>query len=182
MSNETIARRYAVALADVALKQNAAIQIQSELAAWEEMLTSNHELSEVFRNPTVPYEQKRNLLQVLIARTKVQAMTANFLNVLLQNNRLVDLPQVNRRYAEELDKRSNIVSAKITTARDIPDDMRNSLYNQIVNMVGRDVRLEFAVDENLIGGVVTRIGSTIFDGSVRNQLDEIKDKLKGERY
>ncbi len=179
MSTETIARRYAVALTDVVLQEGSADKTQEELSAWELMVTSNPELSGVFSNPTVPYDQKRNLLQALIARTQVRPTVANFLQVLLQNNRLTELPAINNRYARELDKRSHIVSAQVTTARPMADDVRETLRQQIAEMVGQQVRLEFTVDENLIGGIVTRIGSTVFDGSVRNQLNEIRDQLKG---
>lgn len=182
MITQGIARRYASALADVAVKQNIAPQVKQELATWEAMMTASPELAEVLRNPVVPQEQKKNLLTALIARTNVNQITANFFNVLLQNNRLADLPEVSQAFAGEMDKRLGIVSAHVTTARELDSEARETLHKQISQMLNKQVRLEFATDENLIGGVVTRIGSTVFDGSVRNQLEEIKDKLKGERF
>jgi len=178
-TSSTVARRYAAALADVVVAQNEAREVQEELATWELMMTQNQELLEVFRNPTVPYDQKRRVLTTLIARTKARPTTANFLQVLLQNNRLVELPGVNSRFAQELDNRSGVVSAHVTTARTIPEDARQSLQSRLTDMTGRRVRLEFSEDEELIGGVVTRVGSTVFDGSVRGQLQQIKEQLKG---
>ena len=179
MTSEGIARRYASALADVVAVRNEAREVQEELSVWEMMIKQNRELLEVFRNPTIPYEQKRRVLQTLITRTKVRPITANFLNVLLQNNRLADLEVVNRRFSEELDKRSGVVSAHVTTARPVPDEARQALQDRLAAMTGKRVRLEYATDEELIGGVVTRIGSTVFDGSVRGQLQQIKEQLKG---
>jgi len=179
LSIETVARRYAVALTDIVLQDGTAAKTQEELSAWESMMETNPELEQVFGNPTVPYDQKQNLLQALVTRAQVRPTIANFLKVLLQNNRLTELPAINRRFAVELDKRSHVVSAQVTTARPMADDTREALRHQIAEMVGQQVRLEFAVDENLIGGIVTRIGSTVFDGSVRNQLEEIREQLKG---
>ncbi len=179
MSAESIARRYAAALADVAIARNEAQEIKEELAGWEQMMTGSPELLEVFCNPTVPYDQKRKVVVTLIARTKVRPTTSNFLNVLLQNNRLADLPLVNESFARELDNRAGIVSAHVTTARPVPDEAQQALQNRLAEMTGKRVRLDFATDEDLIGGVVTRIGSTIFDGSVRGQLHQIKEQLKG---
>lgn len=179
MTSESLARRYAAALADVVVKRNEARETQEELSGWESMINQNPELHEVFSNPTIPYDQKRKVLQALITRTKVRPLAANFLSVLLQNGRLADLQSVNRRFSEELDKRSGIVSAHITTARPVTDDARQSLQNRLTEMTGRRVRLDFTTDEELIGGVVTRIGSTVFDGSVRGQLQQIKEQLKG---
>lgn len=179
MTSEAIARRYAVALAGVVTTRGEAGEVQEELSGWESMMMQNPELLEVFRNPTVPHDQKRRLLETLIKRTNVRPTTANFLSVLLQNNRLADLQIVNRRFSEELDKRSGIVSAHVTTARAVPDDARQALQNRLAEMTGRRVRLEYTTNEELIGGVVTRIGSTVFDGSVRGQLQQIKEQLKG---
>ena len=181
MTSESIARRYAAALADVVTKQDEARLVQEELSGWESMIRQNPELLEVLRNPTIAYDQKRKLLLALIARTKVRPTTANFLSVLLQNNRLADLETVNRRFSEELDRRAQIVSAHITTARPITDDARTELQTRLTQMTNSNVRLEFATDPDLIGGVVTRIGSTVFDGSVRGQLQSIKEQLKGVR-
>ncbi|HEY6190013.1 MAG TPA: ATP synthase F1 subunit delta [Pyrinomonadaceae bacterium] len=177
---QTVARRYAVALADVVIVRGEARQVQEELSAWELMMQASEPLLEVFRNPTVPYEQKRKVLTALIARSRVRPTTANFLQVLLQNQRLGDLSEVNKRFAQVLDERSGVVSAEVTTARPVPETSQQALRAKLSAMTGKDVRLSFKTDEELIGGMVTRIGSTIYDGSVRNQLRLAKEKLAGK--
>lgn len=175
-----VARRYAAALADVIIARSEARQVQEELSAWELMMRANEQLLEVFRNPTVPYEQKRKVLNALIARARLRPTTANFLQVLLQNQRLTDLAEINNRLAHVLDERSGFVSAEVTTARSVPESSQQALREKLSAMTGKNVRLTFKTDEELIGGMVTRIGSTIYDGSVRNQLQRAQEKLAGK--
>ncbi len=175
-----MARRYATALADVVIARGEAREVSEELSMWEQMMQTNGQLIQVFSNPTVPYDQKRKVLLELIARTKVRPTTANFLLVLLQNQRLSELSEVNQRFALVLDERSGLVSADVTTAREVPAGAQEALRARLASMTGKKVRLSFKTDEDLIGGIVTRIGSTIYDGSVRNQLDQAKAKLIGK--
>ena len=175
-----VARRYATALADVVTKGGEAQEVQKELAAWAEMMQSNEQLLEVFRNPTIPYEQKRKVLNTLSARARVRPTTANFLQVLLQNQRLAELSEVNKRFAQILDERSGVVSAEVTTARPVAQTSQDALRAKLAAMTGKRVRLSFTTDEELIGGIVTRVGSTIDDGSVRNQLQQVRERLAGK--
>ena len=179
MSLQTVARRYAVALADVVTSRGEAREVREELSAWEEMMRTNAQLLEVFRHPTIPYEQKRRVLDSLVARARVRPTTANFLQVLLQNHRLADLGEINRQFTQELDRRTGVVTAEVTTARPVPAPAQEALRARLGQLTGRSVRLQFAVDEELIGGVVTRIGSTVYDGSVRSQLEQIKQRMVG---
>jgi len=179
LSSQTVARRYASALADVVIERNEAQLVQAELSAWAKMITDNGSLLEAFSNPTVAYDQKQNLLNALIARTKVRPTTSNFLRTLLKNQRLSDLPEVNAKLVQILDERSGIVSAEITSARPVSDSARALLEEKLAEMTGKKARLTFATDESLLGGIVTRIGSTIYDGSVSNQLSRLREELAG---
>ena len=179
MSSQTVARRYASALADVLIERREESLVRQELATWESMITQNPLLLEAFTNPTIPYEQKSRVLNDLIARTDIRQTTANFLRVLLRNQRLADLPQVNAKLAQILDERGGIVSAEITSARPVSDEVRSSLEQTLAQLTKKKVRLDFRTDESLIGGIVTRIGSTIYDGSVRTQLDQLGQELAG---
>lgn len=181
MSSQAVARRYAVALADVVLSRGEAQEVREELALWDEMLRSNAQLLEVFRHPAIPYERKRGVLEELIKRTQPRPTTANFLKVLLQNQRLSELSEVSAQFVQELDRRSNVVTAQVTTARPLTSDAQEALRARLGELTGSTVRLQFEVDEDLIGGVVTRIGSTLYDGSVRGQLQQIKQRMIGER-
>jgi F-type H+-transporting ATPase subunit delta len=180
LSSQTVARRYAAALADVLLAGGSPREVQEELVAWESMIQSSELLQQAFSNPTVAYDQKRGLLEELIKRTKVQKSTGNFLRILLKNQRLTELGEINRRLAQVLDERSGVVAAHVTTARPVSEEIKKSLNGRLSSMTGKDVRLSFAIDETLVGGMVTRVGSTVYDGSIRNQLRQLELKLAGK--
>ena len=179
MSVQTVARRYSAALADVVLARNEAREVQNELKIWDEMLQSNPNLREVFANPTVALDKKRAVLNRLIEMSKPRPTTANFLKVLLQNQRLTELGEINRKFAQVLDERAGVVAATVTTARPIADAAHEQLRGTLAALTGKQVRIDFITDAELIGGVVTRIGSTVYDGSVRNQLQQVKEKMIG---
>jgi F-type H+-transporting ATPase subunit delta len=180
LSVQAVARRYAVALADVVMTRGEAQEVREELSGWEAMTQANPQLSEVFRHPTIPYEQKRGVLSELIQRARLRPTTANFLQVLLQNHRLADLTEINRQFAQELDRRAGVVTAEVTTAHAVTPEAQEALRARLSQLTRSEVRLQFTVDDALIGGVVTRIGSTLYDGSVRGQLQQIKQRMIGE--
>jgi len=179
LSLQTVARRYASALADVVIERREEREVQAEIKDWASMIDGNPHLKEVFANPTVAYEQKRTVLEELISRTRVRETTGSFLRVLLTNQRLAQLPEIAERFGQILDERGGIVAAEITTARPIPEELKKNLHDALASATGRTVRLTFATDEAIIGGVVARIGSTIFDGSVENHLDRLAAGLAG---
>ncbi len=179
MSVQTVARRYASALVDVVLERGEAREVQDELLAWEKMFQANPALPEVFRNPTIALDKKRAVLNKLIERAKPRPTTANFLKVLLQNQRLTELDEINKKFAELLDVRAGMVAATVTTARSVPENAQQKLQAKLLSLTGKKVRINFTTDPELIGGLVTRIGSTVYDGSVRNHLQQIKEKMAG---
>lgn len=180
MSSQSVSRRYGVALADVLSGSGQERTIQEELNSWEQMIRSNPELREALANPTVPYEQKRAVLNELIAKTKVSPITANFLQILLKNQRLTALGEINTRLATVLDDRAGAVAAHITTANPVNDETKRVLTEKLSGFTGKSVRLSFDVDDSLIGGIVTRVGSTVYDGSIRTQLDQMEKTLAGQ--
>ena len=179
MSIQTVARRYASALADVVLDRGEAKEVQQELQQWDDLLRANANLQEVFRNPTIALDKKRAVLNKLLERAKPRTTTANFLKVLLQNQRLTELPEINRKFAEILDERAGMVAAIVTTARPVTENVQQALQQKLASVTRKKVRLDFEQDPELIGGLVTRIGSTVYDGSVRNQLQQVKEKMIG---
>ena len=179
MSSQTVARRYASALADVVIERGEEREVQTELATWERMISDNRSLLEAFSNPTISYEQKGKVLNELIARTKVRSTTANFLRILLKNQRLAELPQVNSKLTQVLEERAGVLSAQIISARPVSEKNKALLEERLAGLTGKKPKLSFEIDESLLGGVVTRIGSTIYDGSVRNQLRRLREELAG---
>ena len=180
MSLQTVARRYAAALADVAIERREEREVQNELEQWSSLIETNPQLKEVFANPTVAYDQKRTVLEELISRTRVRETTASFLRVLLKNQRLSQLREVVARFGQVLDERGGVVAANVTTARPIPEELKNTLHETLTAATNQKVRLSFNTDETIIGGLVARIGSTIFDGSVQSHLERLSEGLAGQ--
>src|SRR3989442_10368070 len=176
MSVQMIARRYASALADVVIERGEAREVQEELNTWERLIQSNTNLQEVFRNPTIALDQKRAVLNKLIERAKPRQTTVNFLKVLVQNHRLTELGEINRKFADVLDVRAGMIAATVTTARSVPEGAQKKLYATLTSLTGKKGRVNFVTDAELIGGIVTRIGSIAYQGSVRNQMRQIYGK------
>jgi F-type H+-transporting ATPase subunit delta len=176
---QTVARRYASALADVVIERNEEREVQQEIEQWASMIEGSPELKEVFANPTIGYDEKQNVLDALIGRTRVRPTTASFLRVLLRNQRLSQLRDVAERFAQVIDERGGVVSANVTTAKPIPEELKDQLRETLAAATGRRVRVTFDTDETIIGGLVARIGSTIFDGSVQNRLERLTEELAG---
>jgi F-type H+-transporting ATPase subunit delta len=177
MSIETVARRYAVALADVVEKSGEAETVKTELREWETMTAANADLMNAFRNPAINHANKEKVLENLIARTKPSRTTANFLRVLLRNNRLTELAEINRRFAAVLEERSGTIAARIISARPLSPEEQAELQSNLRKVTGKNVNLNFDVDQSIIGGVITKIGSTVYDGSVKTQLENLKEQM-----
>jgi F-type H+-transporting ATPase subunit delta len=176
---ETIARRYGAALADVVLKTGETETVKTELSQWASLIDSNEGLSDAFSNPAIPHAQKERVLEGLIEKARPSKMTANFLRVLLRNDRLIAISAISERFAAELEERSGVVTAEIVSARELPANEKSELRSQLEKLTGKTVSMDFQIDENLIGGVVTRIGSTVYDGSVRTKLNTLREQLAG---
>lgn len=177
MSVETVARRYASALVDVAAKNNETQAIQIELRQFADLMQESPQLGEVFRNPAVPYEQKSKILETLLQRTVPAKTTANFMRLLLRNARLADLTQISNRFDTVLEERAGLVSAEVTTAQPLQPEQQTALQQKLQTVTGKKVVLNFKINPEIIGGVVTRIGSTIYDGSIKNQLEQLREQM-----
>lgn len=178
MANETVARRYASALADVALAHTGEAEaLKAELAVWSQLFAANENLQTVFSNPAIVHANKEKVLHQLIEKARPTKTTANFLKILLQNGRLTDLADISDRFETVLQERSNVVSAEITSARELPEAEKREFELSLEKLTGKEININFAVDQNIIGGVVTRIGSTVYDGSVRTKLENLREQL-----
>ena len=177
MSVETVARRYANALVDVVAQNNEISVVQTELGQFAQLMNESPQLAVVFRNPAVPYEQKSKILETLLQRTNPAKTTANFLRILLQNARLADLSVIVERINTVLEERAGIVSAEVTTAQPLAPEQQTALQSKLQTVTGKKVVLNFKINPEIIGGVVTQIGSTIYDGSIKNQLEQLREQM-----
>ncbi len=175
-----VARRYARALADVALAEGRADEILGELQAVQRLLAEYPELYEALTNPALPFARKRTILEVVAPRIPVGTTTRNFLLILLKGARLKQFGQVLEAYEVALDDSLGVVRGTVFSARPLDQLTQARLESMLADRTGKMVRLSYLEDRSLIGGVKVQLGSTIFDGSIQAQLQQIKEQLKAE--
>jgi F-type H+-transporting ATPase subunit delta len=170
--------RYARAFLDVVtaarLDTNA---IDKQLADFEATWDGSPELQTFFENPAVAAPQKVAILDKLNAKLGLQKELRNLLAVLINNDRIKEVHEVAAAYRAELQERLGIRQAEIVTARELGDDERNALIAGVGKMAGARIEASFKLDQSILGGAVVRIGSTVYDGSVRGRLERLREAL-----
>ena len=171
----SVASTYARAFADVVLSAhldaNRAVGGLHEIAS---LLAENADLRRVWENPAVPAEQKRNLLDAIVQREGIDRQVRNLVAVLIDHRRVQFLPRIVEQLEKELDARLGFAEAQIFSARELGDAEKRALETQVEKTTGKKVRARYALDSSLLGGAVIRVGSTIYDGSVKGQLERIQ--------
>jgi len=178
MTNKTAAMRYARALLDVAIKEQADLdQIERDLASLAALFTQYPALAHALLNPVVPVPRKRAAVAELLAAGPVTPMVAKLVTLLTDRDRLVLVPDLLAGYRDRLLDHRNIVRAEVTTTASLPPERAKAIEASLSRSTGRTISLTTRVDPAIIGGVVTRIGSTVYDGSVARQLEKIRERL-----
>jgi F-type H+-transporting ATPase subunit delta len=171
----TVATRYARALLDVAVKEADPQQVERQLADVVKAFTEHDELQRVLANPAIPATSKRAIVsQVLEAETIAPALRKLML-MLAERDRLLLLPDLLESYRDRLMDHMNVVRANVTTAVALPADRADALKQRLSAVTGRQVVMTTSQDPSLIGGVVARIGSTVYDGSIKRQLEKFRE-------
>jgi F-type H+-transporting ATPase subunit delta len=170
--------RYARALADVILERHLnSDQILAQLNDLVETLNSNPNLRHVWDNPSIPAEQKRAVLDGIARRIGMAPQARNFVAVIMDHRRILALPQIVQQVRAELNQRLGIAEAEITVARELSPEEKRVLENRVSSATGKLVRASYHLDPAILGGAVVRIGSTIYNGSVKGQLEKLKEAL-----
>lgn len=177
MSLKSSANRYARALFDVVLKEGDLSQIERDLSAVVDLFGQHGEaLQPVFRHG-VPDSARRGVIKALVEGLGLGPHVQKLLGMLADRGRLDLLPLLAEAYRERLLTHQNIVRAQVTSAAPLSAENAKALEASLGRVTGKKVELSMSVDQELIGGVVARIGSTVYDGSVRTQLDRIRRTL-----
>jgi len=173
-----VTSRYARALVDVVVERKLdATKTMAQLDALVAAVESSPELRNIWENPSVPAEQKRKVLDVLAGKLGADKMVRNFLAVLIDNRRIAALPEVARQFRSELYERLGIAEAEVTTTRELSAEEKRALEAQVAKLTGKKVQARYTTDAKILGGAVVRVGSTIYDGSVKGQLQRLKAAL-----
>ena len=152
-------------------------RIEQDLEWFVDLLEQHTTLETVLLNPAVPVPRKRAAVSEFVDRAGMSPVLAKLLLLLAERDRLVLLPDLLAAYRERLRAYQNIVRAEVTTTEPLAADRAKAIEHSLARVTGRTVTLETRVDPSIIGGVIARIGSTVYDGSVARQLEKMKQRL-----
>ena len=178
MSTNAIAKRYAKALVQIGSETGAVDQYNLELNRFSTLLADSRELSAVFGNPAYGIESKREILKELVARLQISPVVSNLLMLLLERGRICVAPLIAQSYGAFADELSGVIRPTLTCGLPLEASQIEEIRAALAKSTGKKVELKVEVDPALIGGVVTKIGGKVFDGSVRTQLARIQDILQ----
>ena len=175
MTSRAAATRYARALFDVVLAEGNIERAETELQPFADLVAGNDALTNVFANPAIPAARKRAVAAALIQRSGMPTGPVSKLILLLADrDRLALLPDVARAYRERVMEHQKVVRGDVTTAAPLAPEALKRIEQGLAQATGRRVILDARVDPSIIGGAITRIGSTVYDGSVTTQLQKMK--------
>src|SRR5271155_1113225 len=176
----SVASTYARAFADVVLDKHLdADRSVAQLRMIATLLDESSDLRRVWENPAVPADQKRRVLDVIAERDGISTQVRNLVAILIDHRRVHFLGPIIRQLEKELDARLGFAEAQITSARELSDAEKREFEAQVGKLTGKKVRAQYGQDASLLGGAVGRIGSTIYDGSVKGQVERIREEISG---
>jgi F-type H+-transporting ATPase subunit delta len=174
----TVVSTYARAFADVVMDSRLdASKTLIEAQQVSALVRDNKDLREVWEAPSIPAEQKRAVLDSIVKRAGISRPVRNFVAVIMDKGRIKFLPEIVAHFAQELNHRQGFAEAEITTARDLSADERVELEQDLARVTGKKIKARYEQDRRILGGAVARVGSTVFDGSVKGQLERIRKQL-----
>jgi len=177
------AARYAQALAEVVLEPGSGLDahdVAKQIQSVEDLINESPELRHVMLSPAVASSKKRAVIGQFSAGLGLAPKVRNFIYVVIDHRRIEQLPAIRQAFEIAVDAALGFIKADVTSAQSLSGPQRAALESELVKVTGKRVRMRFAMDESLIGGVVARIGSTVYDGSVRGQLETMRRRLTAE--
>jgi F-type H+-transporting ATPase subunit delta len=177
--NGPLARRYAAALADVAIEQKDSEGVRRGLASFVDVFYESDDLRNFLESPGLAPEVKRQVIEK-IAELGLAPAVRNFIWIIVDHRRTEMLREIEATFREELNERLGIADAEVTSARSLNENEKRELTAALERRTGKKIEAKFREDEGLLGGAVVRVGSTIYDGSVRQQLARLREQLETE--
>jgi F-type H+-transporting ATPase subunit delta len=178
MTTRGSAARYARALLDVAIEESMTEQVERDLSAFAELFARHADLQRALTHPAVPAARKRALTTAVTSRIGTIGPVAKLLLMLADRDRLALVPDLLATYRERLLEHQRVIRAEVTTAEPLTEARAAELRERIARATGLTVMLTTRVDAGIIGGIVTRIGSVVYDGSIAAQLARMRDRLE----
>jgi F-type H+-transporting ATPase subunit delta len=172
--------QYATALADIVLEQGAAEPARKQLADFKAAYAESAELRNFLASPAVAREAKHGVIEKLVARLGASKIMRNFLFVIVDNQRIQFLPEVLASFEQVLQQRQGVAAAHVASALEMNERQRAALVGTLERLTGKRIQAKYSLEPGLVGGAVVRIGDTIYDGSLRNRLNQLRTRLTAE--
>ncbi|MDY7033422.1 MAG: ATP synthase F1 subunit delta [Thermodesulfobacteriota bacterium] len=181
MIGSSITRRYAEALVSIGVEENRCDTFENELKQIVDVLEKNIELRNVVFSSVYPQKNRKAILKDIIKRLQLSETIENFLNLLIDKNRIEFLPHIVNTYEEIIDKREGRLRATVTVAQQIPNKSIERLKKAFQSSTGKEVVIEIEEDPSIIGGAITKLGHVVYDGSIKSHLERLKrSMIRGE--
>lgn len=180
MTSSAVVNRYANALVDVVVSSDAGLdpkRVVSQLQSFEAAVHSAPELRTILASPAVPAARKRSVIRRVAESLGIERLVLNFLLVITDHRRAGALSEMIGAFERLLDERLGFAHAEVRSAYELTQEQRDRLAADLGKLAGGQVRMQFTVDPELIGGVTARLGSKVYDGSVRGQLAKLRQRL-----
>ena len=180
-----VANRYARALVDIVMAPGSPLKPEdavTQLAAAEALIDESPELCTALLTPAIQNSRKRAVMAKLLERTGGSPLIRNFIYVVIDHRRIGVIGEIREAFELQLDERLGFVRAEVSSAAPLNEPLSAGLESELSKLTGKRMRLRFDVDPALIGGVVARIGSTVYDGSVRGELLQLGKKLASHSF
>ena len=175
-----VSKRYGQALFDVGLTHNKLERLLSEVSELATLYRGSHDLKAVVANPSVTTAERRKVIETLAQRAGWDSFTKNFALILIDNERFDSIDAIGEELSSLIDTHNGNVRAHVTSARPLKDSQIANVTGAIAKMTGKNVLLETEVDPEILGGLITQIGMTVYDGSVATQIGTLKESILQE--
>jgi F-type H+-transporting ATPase subunit delta len=173
-------RQYATALADIATGQGAADAVTQQLVGFGALYAESGELRNFLSSPAVTREAKHRVIEKLLARVGGSKIVRNFLFVVIDHQRTQLLPEVIAAVQEEIKNREGITEAQVSSAVELSKTQKAEMEFTLERLTGKRVEAKFSLEPSLLGGAVVRLGDTVYDGSLRSRLNNLRARLASE--
>jgi F-type H+-transporting ATPase subunit delta len=177
---KSVSRQYATALADIAMAQGAADAVTQQLIGFGALYAESAELRNFLSSPAVSREAKHRVIEKLLARVGGSKIVRNFLFVVVDHQRAHLLPEVIAAFEEEIRQRQGIAEAQVSSAVELSKAQKAEMESTLQRLTGKRVEAKFSLEPSLLGGAVVRLGDTVYDGSLRSRLNNLRARLASE--
>ena len=177
---KSVSLQYANALADIALAQGVAEAVTQQLTGFGALYAESTELRNFLSSPAVTKEAKHRVIEKLLARVGSSKILRNFLLVVVDHQRTHFLPEIVAAFQQVIRQRQGITEAQVSSAVELNAPQKAELESTLERLTGKRVEAKFSLEPELLGGAVVRVGDTVYDGSLRSRLNELRARLASE--